>query len=131
MTYILCLFSVNITKDGIIDDVISFINGGTKQYAAQLKEKLLRGVKAVDVMDFVNWASSLSDAPVLTKEKVRKVSFQIEDFVILLLKATAGSDDQLVSSERDVTIHMHSHLFPGKKHGMKERHKGWHRTNPG
>lgn len=126
MTYIRFLFSVNVTRDGIIDNVISLIRGGTKRYAAQLKEKLLKGANTVDVTDFVNWASSLNDAPVLTNEKVRKVSFQTEDSVIFLLAVTAGPGDQLISSERGVSIQMHSHRVPGKKHDMEERHRGWH-----
>ncbi|XP_036134751.1 complement component C9 [Molossus molossus] len=74
--------TVNITGDGIIDDVVLFIKGGTKQYAAQLKEKLFSGVRNIDVTDFVNWASSLSDAPVLTKQKLSP----IQNLVPVMLK---------------------------------------------
>lgn len=65
--------NVNISREGLIDDVVSLIKGGTGKYAVELKEKLLRGAKDIDVNDYVKWATSLSDAPVLLNQKLSPI----------------------------------------------------------
>uniref|UniRef100_U3IN55 Complement component C9 n=1 Tax=Anas platyrhynchos platyrhynchos TaxID=8840 RepID=U3IN55_ANAPP len=55
--------------DAIIDDVISLVDGGKVDFSVKIKEMLLRRSKMVDVEDYIEWAKSLVDAPVVIQER--------------------------------------------------------------
>ncbi|KAM9331012.1 uncharacterized protein PAF06_019357 [Gastrophryne carolinensis] len=55
-------------KVGVIEKTLSFVEGGTTAAAAKLNEQMEKGAK-VDINDFVDWASSLVEAPVVIKSK--------------------------------------------------------------
>ncbi|XP_025893594.1 complement component C9 [Nothoprocta perdicaria] len=55
--------------DAVIDDVISLVDGGKIDFAVKIKEMLLRGVKTVNIEDYVEWAKSLVDAPVVIQQR--------------------------------------------------------------
>ncbi|XP_069819204.1 complement component C9-like isoform X2 [Dendropsophus ebraccatus] len=57
-----------LVQSGVIDNVVSLIEGGTVAFASKLDLKLLQN-KQIDIDDFVEWSSSLVDAPVLIKQK--------------------------------------------------------------
>ncbi|XP_074994553.1 complement component C9 isoform X2 [Calonectris borealis] len=55
--------------DAVIDDVISLVDGGKIDFSVKIKEMLLRGYKMVDVEDYIQWAKSLVDAPVVIQQR--------------------------------------------------------------
>ncbi|XP_035758605.1 complement component C9 [Egretta garzetta] len=55
--------------DAVIDDVISLVDGGKIDFSVKIKEILLSGSKMVDVEDYVQWAKSLVDAPVVIQQR--------------------------------------------------------------
>ncbi|NXG59484.1 CO9 protein, partial [Hemiprocne comata] len=55
--------------DDVFDDVISLVDGGKIDFSVKIKEMLLRGSKVVDVEDYVEWAKSLVDAPVVIHQR--------------------------------------------------------------
>ncbi|XP_018409888.1 PREDICTED: complement component C9 [Nanorana parkeri] len=59
-------------KSGIIDKIISFVEGGTPAFAAKLNAKLQHDEK-IDIDDFVAWAASLGDNPVVLKPKTSPI----------------------------------------------------------
>ncbi|NWX24602.1 CO9 protein, partial [Aegotheles bennettii] len=61
--------AAELQDDAIIDDVISLVDGGKIDFSVKIKEMLLRGAKTVDVEDYVQWAKSLVDAPVVIQQR--------------------------------------------------------------
>ncbi|NWR75092.1 CO9 protein, partial [Centropus unirufus] len=55
--------------DAVIDDVLSLVDGGKIDFSVKIKEMLLRGSKIVDVEDYIQWAKSLIDAPVVIQQR--------------------------------------------------------------
>ncbi|XP_005488877.2 complement component C9 isoform X1 [Zonotrichia albicollis] len=55
--------------NAVIDDVLSLVEGGKIDFSVKIKEMLLRGAKAVDVEDYMEWAKSLVDAPVVIQQR--------------------------------------------------------------
>ncbi|NWW70806.1 CO9 protein, partial [Climacteris rufus] len=61
--------TTKINDNAIIDDVLSLVEGGKIDFSVKIKEMLLRGSKAVDVEDYIQWAKSLVDAPVVIQQR--------------------------------------------------------------
>ncbi|XP_018118632.1 complement C9 L homeolog isoform X2 [Xenopus laevis] len=59
--------SINIKP--VIESIISFVDGGTVEYVTALEEKLNKKQPVADVNDYVQWASSLKEAPAVIKSK--------------------------------------------------------------
>ncbi|XP_069819654.1 complement component C9-like [Dendropsophus ebraccatus] len=57
----------------VIEKVVSFVEGGTIEFAPLLEEKLSRRSGGVHVQHFVKWASSLVDAPGIIKRKLAPI----------------------------------------------------------
>ncbi|XP_032942132.1 complement component C9 [Catharus ustulatus] len=58
-----------INDNAVIDDVLSLVEGGQIDFSVKIKEMLLRESKAVDVEDYIQWAKSLVDAPVVIQQR--------------------------------------------------------------
>ncbi|XP_010131608.1 PREDICTED: complement component C9 [Buceros rhinoceros silvestris] len=55
--------------DAVIEDVLSLVDGGQIDFSVKIKEMLLRGSKVVDIEDYIQWAKSLVDAPVVIQQR--------------------------------------------------------------
>ncbi|XP_039565969.1 complement component C9 isoform X2 [Passer montanus] len=55
--------------NAVIDDVLSLVEGGKIDFSVKIKEMLLRGARTVDVEDYIEWAKSLVDAPVVIQQR--------------------------------------------------------------
>ncbi|NXD45493.1 CO9 protein, partial [Copsychus sechellarum] len=61
--------AAEMNDNAVIDDVLSLVEGGQIDFSVKIKEMLLRGSKAVDVEDYIQWAKSLVDAPVVIQQR--------------------------------------------------------------
>uniref|UniRef100_A0A8C5SUN7 Complement component C9 n=1 Tax=Laticauda laticaudata TaxID=8630 RepID=A0A8C5SUN7_LATLA len=71
--YEICVGSAN-EKKGIIQDVISLIQGGTTATLTKLNEMLSSNVNSVDVEQYVEWAATLPQAPAVIKQEMAPIS---------------------------------------------------------
>uniref|UniRef100_A0A7M4FFJ4 Complement component C9 n=1 Tax=Crocodylus porosus TaxID=8502 RepID=A0A7M4FFJ4_CROPO len=62
-------YQLKIKDSKLIDDVLSFVDGGKIDFSVKIKEMLLRGAHVVDIQDYVQWASSLVDVPVVIQQR--------------------------------------------------------------
>ncbi|NXE35662.1 CO9 protein, partial [Ptilorrhoa leucosticta] len=69
--YVFCLRKDNtkMNDNAVIDDILSLVDGGKIDFSIKIKEMLLRGSKAVNVEDYIQWAKSLVDAPVVIQQR--------------------------------------------------------------
>ncbi|NXK73381.1 CO9 protein, partial [Amazona guildingii] len=63
------LSTASFKDDFIIDDIISLVDGGKIDFSVKIKEMLLRRSKTIDVKDYIEWAKSLVDAPVVIQQR--------------------------------------------------------------
>ncbi|XP_070599514.1 complement component C9-like [Erythrolamprus reginae] len=62
-----------VKKSGIIKDVVSLVQGGTTTTLTKLNEQLSSNV-IVDIEQYIEWAATLSQAPVVIKQELTPIS---------------------------------------------------------
>lgn len=72
-----CFSAAEANDKAVIDDVFSLVEGGKIDFSVKIKEMLLRGSKVVDVEDYIQWAKSLVDAPVVIQQRVSTASSRL------------------------------------------------------
>ncbi|KAM3846109.1 complement component C9-like [Vipera latastei] len=61
-------------KSGVIQDVVSLIQGGTTATLTKLNELLSSNAKLVDVEQYVEWAATLPQAPTVIRQEIAPIS---------------------------------------------------------
>ncbi|KAL7989072.1 hypothetical protein Chor_007991, partial [Crotalus horridus] len=61
-------------KSGVIQDVVSLIQGGTTATLTKLNELLSSNVKLIDVEQYVEWAATLPQAPTVIRQEIAPIS---------------------------------------------------------
>ncbi|XP_070599513.1 complement component C9-like [Erythrolamprus reginae] len=64
----------NSEREGIIKDVVALIRGGTTATLTKLNEMLASNPNSVDVEQYVEWASTLSQAPAVIDQEMAPIS---------------------------------------------------------
>ncbi|NWQ71283.1 CO9 protein, partial [Neopipo cinnamomea] len=64
-----CKYVPEYNDEAVIDDVLSLVEGGKIDFSVKIEEMLLRRSKTVDVEDYIQWAKSLVDAPVVIQQR--------------------------------------------------------------
>lgn len=63
-----------VRRSGVIQDVVSMIQGGTTATLTKLNELLSSNARLIDVENYVDWAATLPQAPVVIRQEVRGFS---------------------------------------------------------
>ncbi|XP_003216253.4 complement component C9 [Anolis carolinensis] len=64
----------NKTTVSLINDVVSIVQGGKITVLVKLKEQLSKGNKVANIEDYVEWAATLPDAPVIISQELSPIS---------------------------------------------------------
>ncbi|XP_032070549.1 complement component C9 [Thamnophis elegans] len=63
-----------VKRSGIIQDIVSMVQGGTTAALTKLNELLSSNVRLIDVENYVEWAATLPQAPTVIRQELTSIS---------------------------------------------------------